>query len=315
MTKPLFGPAALAIAGVWMLLVGAGPRRRFVWLAGAAAVAVVMAAPWHVSMWRLHGDPFIRTYFNEQALDRATGSQFGAEPWHAYFRYLAGFQARIGGRSAGAWSIPLVACAAAALLWRMSGHRLVRRQSRAGVMLAIVWTGGLLIGLSLFADKKMWYLVPVYPGLAWLAGLAVVRACPRGAFRVFWRVSPALACAALVVVLATRTRFDWGIPQYPPDTGVLANFIREHPGEDYWNGSLRVYENAPLAIRTGVWPKFVEDIATGRRWEVPVGAILLYERKRGQPDPSDEIVLDDGRFVVARRTRPDAPPPPARSFR
>lgn len=316
LTKPIFGLLALLLAGVWVLLVGRPSRRAAWWLVPAAGVAVAVAAPWHLSMWAIHGDSFVNAYFLRETLRRATGARFNPEPWYAYFVYLSGISTdlgrRLGGRSVAWWYVPWVLCVLGSLAWwmcgRIRGVKLAPRLSPAGGVLAQVWTFGMLGALCLFSDKKSWYLMPVYPGLAWIAALFLARVTPRAARRAARAVAWPVAGATLAAVLILRPNFerDTGAP---PDTSAIEAYLRQHPGEDYWDGSVQFYDNARLYIRSGVWPKFTHDPNTGERWTVPVGACLVFDKTRRPPDPSDEVLLDNGRFVVVRRTSADAPQP------
>lgn len=314
--KPIFALLALLLAAVWILLVGKPSRRAALWLIPAALVAVTVAAPWHVSMWMIHGDSFLNAYFLRESLRRATGAQFNPEPWYAYFVYLSGIPTdlgrRLGGRSVALWYVPWVLCVTGSLAWwacgRIRGRKLAPRISPAGGILAQVWTLGTLAALCLFSDKKSWYLMPVYPGLAWIAALFLARITPGSVRRGLRHIAWPVALAALAAVLIFRPSFERDSGDLP-DMVAVETYLRAHPDADYWNGSVQYYDNARLYIASGVWPKFVHDPNTGRRWTVPVGAYLVFDKKRKPPDPSDEIVLDGERFVVVRRTSADAPQP------
>ncbi len=316
LTKPIFGLLALALAGVWILLVGGRSRRAAWWLIPAAAVAVAVAAPWHLSMWTIHGDSFVNAYFLRETLRRATGTRFNPEPWYAYFVYLSGVSTdlgrRLGGRSVAWWYVPWVLCVLGSVVWwacgRIRGRKLAPRLSPAGGVLAQVWTFGLLAALCLFGDKKSWYLMPVFPGLAWIAALFLARITPRSVRGIVRAVAWPAAAGALVAVVVFRPSFERDAGA-PPDMTVIENYLRDHPNEDYWDGSVQYYDNARLYIRSGVWPKFTHDPNTDERWRVPVGALLVFDKTRRPPDPSDHVLLDGERFVVVRRTSENAPQP------
>jgi hypothetical protein len=177
--------------------------------------------------------------------------------------------------------------------------------SSAGGVLAQVWTFGFLLALSLFGDKKSWYLIPVYPGLAWIAALFIARVTPRMMRRAMRAAAIPAALALLATVLVVRPSFER--PARPlPDVSAVATYLRDHPADDYWNGSLTHYDNARVAILSGRWPKFVYDSNTKARFSPPVGAAVVYDKTKQRPDPSDEMLLDGERFAVARRTRADA---------
>jgi 4-amino-4-deoxy-L-arabinose transferase-like glycosyltransferase len=315
MIKPVFALYALVLSGVWMVLIGRDARRAALWLIPAALVAAAIAAPWHVSMYLTHGDHFINSYFVKQSLERATGDRFSAEPWYAYFIYLSGIPTRIGrqlggGSVAGSDAIWLVSVILAIGWWargRIRGRKLAPRVSSAGGVLAQVWTFGFLLALSAFGDKKSWYLMPVYPGLSWIAALLIARVTPRKLRIAARHAALPAAAVGLLAVLVIRPSFERDTGPLP-DLSSIEAYLRDHPGDDYWNGSLSHYDNARLYIRGRVWPQFVFDSNTHALLTVPVGALVLYDKQKQPPDPTDAVVLDGKRFVIARRTSPDAAP-------
>ncbi len=214
----------------------------------------------------------------------------------------------MGGGSVGWAYVPFAACALLGIAWWTAGRRLPRRLSTDGGRLAQVWTFGLLIALSAFGDKKSWYLMPVYPGLAWIGALWFNRAMPRGLVRALWRIGPAAAAAVLIVVLTLRPSFERPGGNEPAMPTIEA-FLRESPTADCWNGSVHHYDGARLYLKTGAWPKFGRDDNTGERWAVPVGAYLLFDTRRGAPDPTDRAITSDGPFVLVQRTSATAAPP------
>ena len=72
MAKPLVPLLALPLLGVWLFAIG---RARLLgWLALSLGVALAVAAPWHVSMWSMHGDEFTSQYFGREIIDRAAAA-------------------------------------------------------------------------------------------------------------------------------------------------------------------------------------------------------------------------------------------------
>ncbi|MCC6320872.1 MAG: glycosyltransferase family 39 protein [Phycisphaerales bacterium] len=301
LVKPMFGLIALVLAGIWLYFIA---RHLVKWIPAAAALAIAIAAPWHVSMYAIHGRPFIDRYFLHESLDRATGAQFAAEPWWWYFRHILNT-----GDAAGVqwfdtyalWYWPILACVLLALVWWLRGRRLGRRTAIRGGLLAQIYTGGLLLALCAFGDKKPWYLIPVYPGLAWIAALWLSTVLPRAAQRWAVRLGLPVAALGLALVLVTGTRFELGNAR-AADTRPLQRFIRNHPEGEFWNASMWRYDSAPLYIRTGVWPNLIEDPNTGRRWEPPKGAYVCYDKRRDpKPDPHDPVVAEATHFFIVRR--------------
>src|SRR6185369_2680788 len=92
--KPLVGFVFFPIAAV-VLIVLARPRLILA-LVPSALIAAAIAAPWHISMYSLHGHEFVRQYFGAEIADRATGAlQAGHKspipPWFYVLQILRGY--------------------------------------------------------------------------------------------------------------------------------------------------------------------------------------------------------------------------------
>jgi 4-amino-4-deoxy-L-arabinose transferase-like glycosyltransferase len=90
MTKPLMGFLVVPLAAGWLVWIG---QARWAWkLIGAAVVAVLVAAPWHVSMIALHGREFLAQYFGAEIAERAAGrlgpASGGDKPWCSIFAQI-----------------------------------------------------------------------------------------------------------------------------------------------------------------------------------------------------------------------------------
>lgn len=314
LVKPIFGLLAIVLMALWVVLWRASTPSRansprppwsvIGWLGVAAAGALATAAPWHLGMWLRHGDAFIERFFIGESLTRATGERFGREPWWWYLHYLIFNAGEVGQRlriAAGAVYWPVLACAVLALAWWALGRRLAPRLSKRGGLLAQVYTFGLLVALSAFSDKRGWYLIPLYPGIAWIGAMWIAAVLPRGAMRRVWRLSGVAGAGVLMLTIALGLRFERGQARTPDLSGVIG-FVEAHREGEFWNGSLHRYENSPIYIRTGVWPKLLEDPNTGERWTPRAGDYLVYDLTRSpKPEPADRVVLAGERFVVVQR--------------
>jgi len=303
MVKPFYALLALVLVAVWMFVCGGVGRRRAVWVGLGAMLAVMVAAPWHVSMVMRHGESFVNCYFIQQSVARATGEAMRPEPWYWYLRYLVQSDwAKDAPFALGPvhhllWLVPVVGV----MVRGVRGRSLSARVRPIGARLAVVWTIGLLVVLSVLADKRGNYLVPMYPGLAWLGAMWIRSVWRRGVVRVLMRVAVPLSVVTLIVMAIVRpdcTPRTWR----PNDISKFHRFIRENPDEEYWDGSLYKFESSELYIRSGVWPKMIEDRNTGERWEPSVGAYVLYDlRHTPRPAVHDEVVVSGERFWLVRR--------------
>lgn len=324
LVKPIFGLLVLVLAACWLCLVpptavgaarqsGRRTRRLVAWLPVSAAVALLIAAPWHILMMIRHGRVFTHQYFIKQSVQRATGEVFRAEPWWWYLQHLwdeSDFvRGILGSTEVHGFAIPgllpLTLGTVLALVWWGLRRRMAPRTSSMGGLLAQVWTFGLLMALSLFADKRAWYMIPVLPGMAWISALWMHRVLPRRMVRGLLTLAGPIGVVCLIAVLTFRPRFELDAAT-PPDLSVLEQYIRDHPQAEYWAVSLHRYENAPLYIRTGVWPKSIEQMGTGVTAAPPApgptgGPLLIYDlRARPKPAPGSKVLArsSDGRFVI-----------------
>jgi 4-amino-4-deoxy-L-arabinose transferase-like glycosyltransferase len=166
------GPVALAVclgvAGAHVLL-----NRRLVqtlkktpWLSGLALFAVV-ALPWYIAAWLIHGQPFITHFFLEQNLYRLTRSLLGLGPGLLLYLpvILIAFFPWIG----------LAVPAATTALTRTPRSDRVRDPAADLVFFAGIWVVVVFVVFSFAQTKLPSYIYPLFPALALLSGRAVAR--------------------------------------------------------------------------------------------------------------------------------------------
>jgi 4-amino-4-deoxy-L-arabinose transferase-like glycosyltransferase len=162
-----FVPVVLALPLVWV-----GRRRARDLLIYAAAAAVV-AAPWYFLCYARNGWPFIREFFIEHHLERATSDALQhVQPWWFYIPVLlAGLFP---------WS-PMIG-----YVYRPGDARDARR-----LLLLLIAAWGLLF-FSVSANKLPGYVLPLFPAIAALIGIHLAEAR---------RIAPALVTSALLLAL------------------------------------------------------------------------------------------------------------------
>jgi len=292
--KPLTALVVIPMLGVWLVWIGRG--RWLGWLAGAAGLAVAIAGVWHGSMLLIHGQEFAAQYFGAEIADRAAGKladpNRGGPPVWFYVRQIV----------AGYWPW-LVLVGAGALAWRRSGA--VWSGGR-GPRLALVWTVGWLVVLSIYADRRDRYGLPMYPGLAWLAAIgALAWAGPTRR----WLIGTlprllAVAVPCIGVVLAVLPVNIQGKPE--PQWPELFEWVRssglaDGAGDRLWQGGFPGDKGARLYLEFGWWPR-----TTRNRWgdvlaEPPPGARLIYHRRSDlSPGPNEEVVFHSRDVSVTR---------------
>jgi 4-amino-4-deoxy-L-arabinose transferase-like glycosyltransferase len=293
LTKPLWGLAVPVVLGVWLAIFGRSMGGvRWLLLPLSLLVALLVAVPWHASMVSLHGDVFVDTYFKHQTMERATGAEFGVEPWWWYARELWD----------NAWVLLVMLVMVVVRLVRKGPGALSR--GGAGTWLAIGWIVIMLVALSVFPDKKRYYIYHVYPFMAWACMMWLCAVMPRGLRRfvdsgLVWVAATMLTVSVLYVPSAMTRLYDG-----PPAWNRVHAWIVDNGVRELYNGSVKYNEAARVYVRTGVWPK-------SATWnnaisiEAPVGAIVLYDMTNPfsgeRPAESDEVLLSAGDLRVVRR--------------
>jgi 4-amino-4-deoxy-L-arabinose transferase-like glycosyltransferase len=299
--KPLLGLIALPVFAVWLVAIG---RAAVVPLLGlVAAVAVAVAAPWHLSMAAIHGSAFTDQYFGREIAQRAAG-RLNADASTPLF-YLIQL-----GETYWPWLFPVLGVPLVYRRLPLSHRRLV--------LLAGVWSVAWLVLLSVFPDRRSRYALVVWPMLAALAGV-FLSAAPLPRLR--RGVSRIASRAGLVVVLLgvvfSILPVRWANPPEPGWSELFA-WIRagRHEGSsdprwlDLWQGSLIAHRSSRLYVEFGRWPRPTRD----RRGEIivdqsttpPEGALLVYQRDDALGPGVNETVV----FEVPALDGKGRPAPP-----
>jgi len=291
MTKPLMGLLVLPIGACWLCTIGRW-RMLIPWLVGGLAGAAAVGGPWHLAMWRVHGEAFTSSYFGAEVIDRVAG-EHQSVPWWQYLWTLA--------RTYWPW---LVFVGAAAWRWGVGSLRV---RTRRGLLLAGIWTAVWLVLLSVFPDKRPRYAVVLYPGLAWVSAAALVSgsgAVMRRETR-RWLV-PAVGALVLVVVVL------WVLPirvQPPPNPAwervytLIDERRGEEPGTRVVALRLDSNEEGKLYLSGRGWPERLELEGAPDRGDLPVGSLLIERVWDRQPRPlaGEAVVLHEGTLAVYER--------------
>jgi len=154
----------------------------------------LIAVPWHLHQWWVHGDVFLRDYFSRHFLqffsDIYPEVDTPGAPATYYLDFLIRKQPEWG------W----IALAA----WLFATLVLLRHRSDRLLVFAWCWSTVLPVALSFAWAKWNWYLVPIYPGFAMLVTLAL------GHMK--WGIGHAAArwaIAAAIIALITGSEVFW----------------------------------------------------------------------------------------------------------
>jgi 4-amino-4-deoxy-L-arabinose transferase-like glycosyltransferase len=297
----------VALVGVGLVVVWLVATRRAMAAAMAPLVllgALVVAGPWHVSMWWLHGEAFTGQYFGNQVVERAKGNLSdnpgAGQPWY-YLRVMA--------ESHWPW-LPVLGVGVWAW-WRGEGRVAAWR---GGTALAVVWVVGWLVLLSMFADKRPRYVVVAQPCAAWLCALGLLhargvlgaaagRALGVGA-RVLERWGLPIAAVVGVAVAASPLRVHKGPP---PEWADAIELLRSAGRGNVWEAGAPPMASARVYLALGWWPRPSVGYDQRPIAEPPAGALLLHQPggKWGPPgEPAGEEVYRRGEVLLVRRAGP-----------
>ncbi|MBC7835291.1 MAG: glycosyltransferase family 39 protein [Phycisphaerales bacterium] len=295
MTKPLLGLLLLPVLALWLVAVG---RARWCgWLAGALAVALAIAAPWHVSMVALHGDAFTSQYFGREIAERAAGRISAPNTGGVGAAYYVLELLKV----YWPWLGTIMLGAIALIARRASVSR--RSDAAAGVLciaFILVW----VLALSLHPDRRARYLLPMYPAGAWLSALWLARWSPIGMRAVVSRLLPriavvavigAIVIAALPVRLHRRENRQWSaVFEHMHAAGIT----------EVYQGGLAGARSGRVYLETGRWPTPTRDHSGALVARPAWGSYLLYHRRDGwSPGAGEEILFTSGDLTLTQFRR------------
>jgi 4-amino-4-deoxy-L-arabinose transferase-like glycosyltransferase len=190
LTKGPLGVVIPAIViGPLLMIEGRWRRIRVSHLLLAAVVWLAVAAPWYVAMWRVHGTPYLESFFIADNLERFATDRFN-EPRPVWFYgpiILAGLLP---------WSAFL-------LLWVPSAWNLLKGRLRVSTvdLRLLVWAGLPLLLFTASVGKQPRYILPILPPLAVaLAATLTRRLTAHGAPDTLVRAAGALTAVVHLVV-------------------------------------------------------------------------------------------------------------------
>ena len=168
LTKSVLGLFPLVVATLHLLWTGRARTLRDGWFLAGLAVTGLVAAPWYVVNFRRFGDQLLEEHFRWLLWHRGLGVGGGARPWWSYLDYL-----RELGQVYWPW-LPLAVAGAVIAIRRTSTPPAPKETwgPRDTARLLLLWLFAVVGIMSLGAEKKLWYVMTVFPCLALFAGLA-----------------------------------------------------------------------------------------------------------------------------------------------
>ncbi|MGQ0627597.1 MAG: ArnT family glycosyltransferase [Phycisphaerales bacterium] len=303
LVKPLVALVALPLLLVWML--APGRIRAAAGLAIVAAAALVIALPWHASMYLQHGAAFTDQYFGRQIIDRARGlldmNDGAASPWYYARVVLTSWWPWLATFVLGAWAF-------------LQARPFRTSQAARVVFLPLLWTIGWVVLMSCFADKRPRYLLLVQPMVAWVSAWWLLEHAPR-AIAALRR--PVLRFAGPVVVVGAMVVSALPVNVHtrePAHWRAALEFLRSADPKRTWAAGLSPMGASRVYLAHGYWPRPTRDyrpqaIPTARP---AIGDMLIYERRAGlwttDPGPGERIIFAEGDITITTLEAPsDAP--------
>ncbi|GIW69598.1 MAG: hypothetical protein KatS3mg101_0345 [Patescibacteria group bacterium] len=145
----------------------------------------VVALPWHIYMYRLLGSEFLRQYIGYHVWDRAvTAIEDKGRPFWWYLIVLK-VSMRI-------WFVALLAALPVAVY---------KATQRGGVyVFLLIWALFVFLFFSIAKSKLVWYVMPLYPALAFLVG-AFIDSLIRFVMRRFRKLDNFVFKAAVLFII------------------------------------------------------------------------------------------------------------------
>lgn len=278
--KPLLSFLSLVILGLFYFTLGRY-KLFFYLLIIAGLISILVGLPWHIYMWINFQDDFLNVYLGQQVLDRAKGTLIESQlksnwfyikllclnywPWmitliSGFYFYFKNFFAK----------------------QKKTIPKYVDNPSLL-ITLGFIFFAIFIISLSLFPDKKVNYLLPVYPALSWISTFGLISMFPT-IFKYIYNSRIILKTCFVIILIS-------GIVSFLP--------IKFHESSDTnwseiqkWINKNNVTKNDLAVVnlssndicyfylKIGYWPIIVEDDIHG-----------LYGEKNSKIDIVKYIIL------------------------
>jgi len=250
-------------------------RRETVWGLGMSAL---IAAPWHVGQLLIWGRQFYDSYLVSLTVGYVTGEQGHTKDLLFYLRTVRrGFPVLY----------PVVAASVAYGLLRIWRHR------ERGPILLLCWVTIPLLLYNVSRSRIGWYMIPIYPALALLVALLLVRVLGAR-----W---------SLLMILVATLAFNPWLPRagdFNPGVKAVVGYSRYVLSDDsilvnYWPGSYWIrpsalfYADRPFLLVTG-------DAELRRLLATPGDYYVLADAKDWESvQELGRVLYGSGGFVLA----------------
>jgi 4-amino-4-deoxy-L-arabinose transferase-like glycosyltransferase len=321
MTKSVLGLLPLAVAALHLLATGNARRLATGWFLGAVAIALLTAVPWYVYAYHVGGAAFVREHFQWLLWERGFVIGREGQTWSDHLGYLKELAVNY-------W--PWLPLAAAGLVaeagpWLRRGRGVADAGTsgapeqpsgalapRERSLLLFLWLAVVIGIMSLAIEKKLWYIMSAFPGLAILCARATGTWIPgeRGRAR-----TVAVGFAFLLALAAILNLTPLGLHfERNPDLMRIAQVVREvvPPGEKvlnldarYWKygNQFLFYSDRDLTQPLGEPGRIRAGLDRG---EYALLSDTGYQTVAGDDTAAYPVVARSGRWLLAKGAPPAA---------
>jgi 4-amino-4-deoxy-L-arabinose transferase-like glycosyltransferase len=257
------------------------------------AIAILVAAPWHLYMYSLFGDSFLHRYFTREIVEVPGRS----EQRNATFYYL-----NQNLHTYWPWMLALIYALYLAIATRWQ----LRLRTRPFLVLATIWVVLCLLGLSSFGQKKPNYALPLYPMLAWICAWGICRIPSSTLKRWYARGLPGLVPTFVVVfVIAALAPIRF---QEPPEKNwvALVDWLKANKidSAQLAHAKLELNDLCYVYLKTGNWTKSLPLAESDPAWRSGQRLILTKLRRTSNPlGEQNEVVFSSGPVRVVSQAR------------
>jgi 4-amino-4-deoxy-L-arabinose transferase-like glycosyltransferase len=246
-------------------------------------LSVLIAAPWHLGQLLVWGRQFYDSYMVALTVGYVTGEQGHTKDLLFYLRTICrGFPTLY----------PVLAAAIAYGLYRAWRHR------ERGVIVLLCWVAVPMLLYNVSRSRIGWYMIPIYPALALLASLLLVRVLGAR-----W---------SLLIILVAILAFNPWLPRtgdFNPGVKAVAAYSRCALKDDsilvnYWPGSYWIrpsalfYADRPFLLVTSA-------AALGRLLATPGDYYVLADAKDWEPvQELGRVLYSSGGYLLAAGLHP-----------
>jgi 4-amino-4-deoxy-L-arabinose transferase-like glycosyltransferase len=163
LTKSIIGFLPLVIVFIYYLILNFGLKKKdykFLDLVIVGFTALVISAPWHIHMYQVYGDKFVKSYLGYHLIERySTEIEDKGAPWYFYFVVIR--------NTMRVWFLFLIPALGLFI------YKFYKKNINYRALILVVSILTTLFLFSSSSSKLKWYIMPIYPFLYIICGYFV----------------------------------------------------------------------------------------------------------------------------------------------